>query len=491
MRHMIRAVLTATCLAVLSPMAHADYTICAFGQMGASVVTHNFQSLRLPSGRETREAVSAGSGSPTRVRAYAPFSAAETLEISFCGPWLDITSSVDVSGAGIRVDRIVEKGVMGRGRVDPGMAARTERPYVTVRFIVQAGAEPGVRSVRLRRPSLTGGDTTTFQIDLQRNIRLHEPQRRPVFLDLANATLDHRFSISGQGLNTWVRGVKGSLPAGPLEQLRIASRRGDSITFSARARQSGGTIRHAQFFADYLELTTGTVVIHPVEDARRGADFLRARDSSAEGAPQPVQAQRPITAEGASGEEGPGSSGGGGAVLPGRPTRNVGATPPPPVRSTAPDLELTFLNVFTSGSDFSLTERSQYDLCPERGIAPKTTFIPALRVRVQNVGDARSAATTVSFNRGGNSNFSGNQVSNVPALAPGEHFDVDIERRVNQVCAALHFAMRSRSGIPATGQCIRCRDDVGPIHWNDRGVSASVQAVAGETNTSNNVRRVP
>lgn len=525
MRHLIPAMLTAACLAALSSTANAQYTVCAFGQLGAAVTTHNFQSMRLPSGREMREGVSATSAQPTRARAYAPFSANESLEISFCGPWLDITSSADVSGAGIRVDRIVEKGVRDRGVVvrPSARGGRPESPYVTVRFIVQAGAEPGIRSVRLRRPSLTGGDTTTYQVDLQRNIRIHEPQLRPLSLDLVNNSRDHQFSFSGQGVNTWIRGVNAQLPAtGMFERLTITSRRGDAISFSARVREGGGQVTHGQFFNDYLELTSGTVLVHTVRDARHTSNLIVARDSSVVRAPQPVQPNRPITTEGVGVEA---SSPDGGMRLPGRvgssqsgaQTGSGGSA-----RTPRPDLAVRFNNTFTStGPEFRNNDINSYNLCPPRQRARQNSAvfreIPSLRIIVTNLGGDPSPSTTVRFDTGSNDNFTGNRSFNVRALQPGESQNFDIARRESVVAAIrtndLNQCQRCADGSQCMAYPVRNLIDVQqnppdeegrpqpdtvtvtPVRppdsqpryfwWSDIGVSATLTAVSGDNNTSN------
>ncbi len=518
MQTMIRATLAASLLAALSPMANAEYRLCAFGQMGAPV-THNFQAIRLPSGSEMRLGVSAGNGPPTRARAYAPFSAGEAVEISFCGPWLDITSSAEVSGAGIRVDRIVEKGVRDRG-----IAGRTEQPYVTVRFNVQAGAEPGVRSVRLRRPSLTGGDTTTYQIDLQRNIRVHEPQRRPLSLDLVNNTRDHQFSFSGQGVNTWIRGVSARLPNnGLFERLDITSRRGDTISFSARVREGGGRVTHGQFFNDYLELTSGTVLVHTVRDASLQSNLIVARDSGVVQAPRTVHPNRPIRTEGVEVEaSGPG---GGSMRLPGR----IGSSQSGAqsgsggsARTPRPDLAVTFNNIFTStGPEFRNNDIDSYNLCPppQRTRQNSAVFreIPSLRIIVTNLGGDASPATTLQFDTGGNDNFAGNRSFNVRALQPGESQNFDIARRESVVAAIrtndLNQCQRCADGSQCMAYPVRNLIDVQqnppdeegraqpdtvtvtPVRppgsqpryfwWSDIGVSATLTPVSGDNNTSN------
>ncbi len=523
MRHLIPAMFTAACLAALSPAANADYTLCKFDPLG--VVNHNFQSIRLPSGRESKEGVSAGDGPPTRARAYAPFTANETLEISFCGPWLDITSSVDVSGAGIRVDRIVDKGVRDRGVVvrPTSRGSRPESPYVTVRFIVQAGAEPGIRSVRLRRPSLTGGDTTTYQIDLRRNIRLYEPQQRPLSLDLVNNSRDHQFSLSGQGVNTWIRGVSTPLPAsGVFERLTITSRRGDAISFSARVREQGGWVTHGQFFNDYLELTTGTVLVYTVRGASHTSNLIVARDSSVVRAPQTVQPSRPITTEGVGVEA---SSPGGGMRLPGR----VGSSQSGAqsgsggsARTPRPDLAVMLDRTFIStGPEFQNSDINRYNLCPPKEHTQQNSAvlreIPDLRIIVTNLGGDPSPATTLLFDTGGNGNFAGNRNFNVRALQPGESQNFDVARRDSAVAA-----FRTQ----VTDECQRCADGsqcmaypvrnlidvqqnppdeegrpqpdtvtVTPVRppgsqpryfwWNDIGVSVSLTPVSGDNNPFN------
>jgi len=66
------------------------------------------------------------------------------LVITFCGPWLDLTDAVRVSGRGVRFDRILAKGVYNRG-------FSTEVTYVTVQFDMDKRTY-GDRTITLNRP---------------------------------------------------------------------------------------------------------------------------------------------------------------------------------------------------------------------------------------------------------------------------------------------------------------------------------------------------
>lgn len=68
------------------------------------------------------------------------------LIITFCGPWLDLTDAVRVTGHGVRFDRILAKGVYNRG-------SSTEVTYVTIQFNMDKRTY-GDRTIKLNRPGI-------------------------------------------------------------------------------------------------------------------------------------------------------------------------------------------------------------------------------------------------------------------------------------------------------------------------------------------------
>lgn len=418
---------------------------------------------------------------------------AEFAELTFCGPWLDITSEVVTTG------RLSYRGEIAKGVDDRFVAGRTARPYFTGRFRIDRGrSTERTGTIVLKRPGVPGmgSHEARFSYELVPSIRLQE-WPAPVRIDISTALEPQTLRMTGAGLMN-VRRAKTGLPANqPVEAVRILRRLPNSLEVELRFRQRTGSVDVSSLFQHYLELTPNATVIFRRERENR---LVALYDSTRAPTPAPVSSRGPVVTEGSATEaQGPG---GGGVRLPGR---GAGpATPQPPgAHAPAPDLVLAFRNTFTSsGAGFRNNDINSYQLCPgprgDRRAYPLVRHVPDLEITVTNLGGGASPATTLAFARGANQNFASDQAFNVPALGPGESRVFALRRGENRVCA--------------TQDCRRCGDGLltGPViptvvdekgkvvskplfpaddrifHWDDIGVSATLGNVPGDANLADN-----
>jgi hypothetical protein len=140
-----------------------------------------------------------------------------------------------------------------------------------------------------------------------------------------------------------------------------------------------------------------------------------------------------------------------------------------------PELRVSLIQTFHSDQNITNPDRDQYNLCPieTRDDIPINTEIPRIRIRIDNYGTAPSTATTLTFQRGTNTNYQNASTTvNVPIIQPGASVTIDAPLRIISLVCTLR----------RQGSCLRCNSAIQP-HWNDRGVCVSLTAVQGDTNT--------
>lgn len=157
------------------------------------------------------------------ILAYTSKGASERLVLLLGAKnWLDLTDEVRITGSGVRLSRILGKGVDNRTK--PG-----ETAWVKVELLIDPSAEPGVRTIRLLRPSLTGKDESTIRLNLKENIRVHfrsslvlngtELGARQAF----HEDQEVNFAIYGEDLSL-IQRVRDPLHSSIISDLRIVSR---------------------------------------------------------------------------------------------------------------------------------------------------------------------------------------------------------------------------------------------------------------------------
>jgi len=189
---------------------------------------------------------------------YTPFGRDETISMIIGQKdWLDLTNSVAVSGTGIANPRIVRKGVDGRG-------TSSQMSWVEVEFTLRANATPGIRTVRLIRPSLTGTDENTFRINLLQNYRImfvspFTLRGTPTTSKQAVASGDEiRFEFQGQRLNL-VRGIRNNgnnLAGSVIRNLRIVERSASKLVFACNL-VGEGKLTFQNFASNHLDVEPG------------------------------------------------------------------------------------------------------------------------------------------------------------------------------------------------------------------------------------------
>jgi hypothetical protein len=140
-----------------------------------------------------------------------------------------------------------------------------------------------------------------------------------------------------------------------------------------------------------------------------------------------------------------------------------------------PELRVSMIRTFYSDGTITNPDREQFNLCPieTRDDIPINTDIPRAQVRIANYGTAPSPATTISFQRGNNTNYQNASTTiTVPVIQPGGSVTLDLPTRLNSLVCTLR----------RQGSCLRCNSSINP-HWNDRGICVVLTPVPGDTNT--------
>lgn len=353
----------------------------------------------------------------------AGFTQNESLIITFCQTWLDLTDQVSVSGSGVQFVRILEKGV--RDRFTAG-----ERTYCKVEFRVLPGAADGNRTITLSRPGTAGigRDQTTYTLKLINRMSLTSTAKNTLTIDGTEKT----FRLTGKNLNASITGVK-STPSGIFRTLRIISKTtnasgNDEVLFGATFN-SPGTITYSSFVSTMLNTTTTNLFDYsttPAKAMNTSSIFVEAK--------------------------------------------NV----------PAPDLAISFKSQLVSPNIpdlFSSQDLRQFpNICGPNIISPIS--IPPLIIVVKNNGTAVSPPTTITVSRNSNVNLpNATTTINVVGLSPGDFREFSVARTESRVCVRRDSQNR----------CFRCDNGTGGVNlWNDLGISARVANVAGEVNTTNN-----
>lgn len=190
---------------------------------------------------------------------YTPFGRDETISMIIGQKdWLDLTNSIAVSGTGIANPRIIRKGVDGRG-------TSSQMSWVEVEFTLRANATPGIRTVRLIRPSLTGTDENSFRINLLQNYRImfvspFTVKGTPTTSKQAVSSGEEiRFEFQGQRLNL-VRGIRNNgnnLAGSVIRNLRIVERSANKLVFACNL-EGQGTLTFKNFASNHLDVEPGS-----------------------------------------------------------------------------------------------------------------------------------------------------------------------------------------------------------------------------------------
>ena len=355
------------------------------------------------------------------------FTQNETLIITFCQSWLDLTDQVSVSGSGVQFVRILEKGVRDR-------LTANERTYCKVEFRVLPGAAAGSRTITLSRPGTAGigRDQTTYTLNLISRMSLTTTSKNTLTIDGTEKT----FRLVGKNLNNSISSVKAT-PSGIFRTLRIISKTtnaagNDEVLFGATF-SSPGTITYSSFVSTMLNTTTTNLFDYsttPAKAMNTSAIFVEAKNAP------------------------------------------------------APDLQIFFKSQFVSPNIadlFSTKDLQQFtNICGPNSFSPIS--IPSLIVVVKNIGTGNSAPTTITVSRNANPNLpNATTTINVVSLSPGDFREFSIARTESRVCIRRDSQNR----------CFRCDNGTGGVNlWNDVGISARVANVAGEVNTANNAATV-
>lgn len=173
--------------------------------------------------------------------------------------WLDLTTSVEIIGTGISSPRILSRGVDRRGETN-------QMTYVVLELTVQANAAPGTRTIRLKRPSLTGTDFNSINLNLQNNYRILYQGPFTIngasvnALQAYNTGSEVRFSIEGQRLHL-IRGVRNTgntMQSSIIHNLRLVERSSTKLVFACNFVDAG-RLTMKEFISRYLSVESGAV----------------------------------------------------------------------------------------------------------------------------------------------------------------------------------------------------------------------------------------
>jgi len=189
--------------------------------------------------------------------------------------WLDLTNSIAVSGTGIANPRIIRKGVDGRGK-------SSQMSWVEVEFTLRANATPGIRTVRLIRPSLTGTDESSFTINLLQNYRIMfispftSGGVRTSPKEAVSSGQEVRFEFQGQRLN-FVKGIRNNgnnLSGSIIRNLRLVEKSSNKLVFACNLAGEGSLTIH-DFATRYLDVEQNTFLFnYNCKDAPGNCTFI-------------------------------------------------------------------------------------------------------------------------------------------------------------------------------------------------------------------------
>ena len=413
------------------------------------------QAIEDASGRFVKNEVLFTSG--TTINVLEVHDETETFKIKFVADnWLDITSTVTVvGGPGVTFSKILNKGKASKMVLSNGSTLAGNFTYCEVEFKIASNASIGERTVALKRPNLTFGmDETVFKLKVRKSARIYN-------IGLASGSAQATTSGTRSNLQATVQGFDENIQFKSsnltwLTSPTISMKGKFAFNFSTAFKRSG-SYGPSSLEADLL--VPNDVVLVSGRNEINGVLTTINITNSNPAPPRPGGGGIVVSPPKGGGIN---VGGGGGGAL-------------------TVDLSVTFLSTFTSsGTNFIASEMGTYNLCSSTK-NPNVTTIPTLKIRVVNLGTANSTPCTLTFNRGSNANFANNLTLTVPALSPGQQMDFDIPRIESRVCATKN----------STGACIRCGSGIQGInHWNDKGVSATLSGVTGDTNTSNNSQTI-
>lgn len=197
--------------------------------------------------------------------------------------WLDLTNSVVVSGTGVSFSRILAKGVDRRG-------TSTQKSWVQIELNIQPSATAGVRTIRLRRPSLTGTDESTFRLNLHQNYRVLFQSAFTIGGQTTNArqaylsSSEVRFSFEGHRLNL-VTGIKNNgntMANSIIRNLRFIEKGPGKLTFACNF-VGEGKLTLQEFFSRYLNTEFNTKLLSMNCPGQNSCTFIRTQIENGNG----------------------------------------------------------------------------------------------------------------------------------------------------------------------------------------------------------------
>lgn len=387
--------------------------------------------------------LSVAQGISPRVCKPGPGQSSEKIEIMFKGHWLDFTRKVQISNPGINFSQFVEQGNKDWGVAFSEMYPPYNGPAVVVEFELTNSAMVGTYGIHLRRPNALGGwDENVFYIEVMDVVRIHDIKFKKsgeaVFRSSGREGETGEVIIQGQNLDR----ITGFTATGPFRNVAVISRTPLRMNLAVTLGPKGivgynafmsmalpGGLKNIEYPLSQLNINTGLrfgemEILRAASANSTTCNFLQSLNT----------------------------------------TLTAGTVNPAP----EPNLQLSFINGFTTGSTTSMpiseAEKSQFSLCTTTG-RPSTTTIPALTVRVTNSGNGASSPTTLYLCTAGNSNFSSSVNFNVPALGPGSFVNFSVPRLENRVVTLLN----------ASGVCVRqVSSESGIGLWSDAGIQASL-----------------
>ena len=198
-------------------------------------------------------------GGTSTISAFTGFGARREKLVLIIGQkdFLDLTNAVEISGTGVSTPRILEKGVDNRGKSN-------QMTWVKLEMYIDGNSVPGNRTIRLKRPSFTGGDVSTVTLNLRNNYRLL--YRSPLTISgtpvsgvqayASNAEV--RFTFEGHRLQL-IKGIKNTgnnLQGSIIRNLRLIERGPSKLVFSCNF-VAEGSLTMAEFINRYLDVEPG------------------------------------------------------------------------------------------------------------------------------------------------------------------------------------------------------------------------------------------
>jgi hypothetical protein len=377
----------------------------------------------------------------------------EKITIKFVADhWLDLTSRITVSGSGVTFSKFLSKGTSKTMQISSGQTFAGNFAYCEAEFNISSSAGIGDRTVTLFRPNMTfGEDKETFTFRVKKSARI-------LSIGLTNGSSAAKNDGTRTDLQASVQGFDENITFKTsqvfLDNPVISSKGKFVFNFTTAFKKSGvfgpGDLENALNISGAVELIAAYNTNASITVTNTTPIVSRSRNPPSGG----------VVIGGGSGSILIGGGGGNGRTA---------------------DLSVTFLSTFrSSGTNFVLTETGTYSLCPTK-TNPNISTINDLTIRIQNLGTANSNACTVQFSRNSNTNFNSDLTFNIPVLTPGQQINFVVPRIESKVCATKN----------GTGACIRCGNGIQGInHWNDKGASAQILGITGDSNTSNNSQTI-